>query len=238
MALVVRQQPENETARGMFRRAIELDPRFARAYAALALTYAADYRNQWAGNGSAALARAFDLAHTAHAIDPELRETHWVLAFVHLERGRHEEALKYLETAIRLSPSYADAYALMAGIHVYTGRPADALPLMRTAMRLNPDAGHLYYLILGRAYFALGDLEQARLNLEYALLRNPVNVEARAYMAAVHVMGGNKAAALWESEEIRAVQPAFSTSAWLSTHPLTDQKVHARLVKSLAELGL
>jgi TolB-like protein/Tfp pilus assembly protein PilF len=238
MALVVRQQAENEAAREMFRRAIELDPKFARAYAALALTYAADYRNQWTGNGAAALARASDLARTAREIDPEVPETHWVLAFVHLERRRHDEALRSLETAIRLSPSFADGYAFMAGIHAYTGRAADALPLMRTAMRLNPDAGHLYYLILGRAYFALGDLEQARLNLDYALMRNPLNLEARVYMAVVHLLTGDNTAALWDAEEIRALNPGFSTAAWLSTHPLTDRKVHTTLVRSLAELGL
>ena len=36
----------------MFQRAIGLDAAFARAYAGLALTYAADYRNQWTGDGA------------------------------------------------------------------------------------------------------------------------------------------------------------------------------------------
>jgi hypothetical protein len=109
---------------------------------------------------------------------------------------------------------------------------------MRTALRLNPDGGHLYFLILGRAYFALGDFEQSRLNLDYALLRNPVNLEARLYMAALHMLTGNKADAQWEAEEIRVSSPGFSSEAWLATHPLTDQKVHAKLVASFKELGL
>src|SRR6266699_7130083 len=46
-ALLVRQKSGNETARQMFRRAIDLDKTFARAYSGLALTYAADYRNRW-----------------------------------------------------------------------------------------------------------------------------------------------------------------------------------------------
>ena len=76
IALIVRQQIENETAREMFRRAIELDPSFARAYAGLALTYAADYRNQWTSDGAAALQRALELARTAHQINPDIRETY------------------------------------------------------------------------------------------------------------------------------------------------------------------
>jgi len=236
-ALLVRQKAENETAREMFRRAIALDAAFARAYAGLALTYAADYRNQWTGDGAAALDRAGELARTAHQINPDIRETYWVLAFVHLERRQHEQALQYLETAVRLYPSFADAYALMGGIKTYMGRPADALPLLRTAMRLNPEAGYLYFLNLGRTYFALGDLEQARVNLEQALSRNPVNLEAHVYMAALYLTAGDKAAAAWKAEEIRALQPGFSSRAWLQTYPMTDVAQKTKLARALGELG-
>src|SRR5690606_17160988 len=117
MALLARQQEENEQARSMFRQAIELDPSFALAYAALAQTYAADHRNQWTADRAAALERAFALARTAHELNPDVRETYWVLALVHLERREHKQALEQLETALRLYPSFADAYALMGGIH-------------------------------------------------------------------------------------------------------------------------
>jgi DNA-binding winged helix-turn-helix (wHTH) protein/TolB-like protein len=238
MALLVRQPAENEIAREMFQRAIALDATFARAYAALALTYAADYRNQWTPNGAAALDRALELARTAHDINPDIRETYWVLGLVHLERRQHKQAMQYLETAVRISPSFGDAYALMGGINVYMGQPANALPLLRTAMRLNPEAGYLYFLILGRAYFALGDLEQARVNLDHALMRNPADVEARVYMAALHVKAGQKVDAAWQAEEIRALHPGFSTRVWLATNPLTDAKVQTELVQALGQLGL
>src|SRR6185295_4313058 len=99
-ALVMRQKAENETAREMFRHAIGLDAAFARAYGGLALTYVADNRNQWAADGAAALDRAFELARTAHQINPDIPETYWVLAFVHVRRRQHEQALKYLQTAV------------------------------------------------------------------------------------------------------------------------------------------
>lgn len=236
-ALLVRQRAENETAREMFQRAIALDATFARAYAGLALTYAADYRNQWTGNGAAALDRAFELARTAHQMNPDIRETYWVLAFVHVERRQHEQALQYLETAVRLYPSFADGYALMGGIYTYIGRPADTVRLLRTAMRLDPQAGYLYFLLLGRAYLFLGDLEQARVNLERALSRNPENLEANVYMAVLHVMAGDKAAAAWKAEEIRALRPDFSSRGWLETYPMTDATQKKKLVQALGELG-
>jgi len=235
--VLVRQRAENETAREMFRRAIALDAAFARAYAGLALTYAADYRNQWTGDGAAALDRALEMARTAHEINPDIRETYWVLAFVYMERRQHEQALQYLETAVRLYPSFADGYALMGGINTYVGRPADTVRLLRTAMRLDPQAGYLYFLLLGRAYLFLGDLEQARVNLAHALSRNPVNLEAHVYMAAVHVTAGDLAAAAWEAEEIRALQPGFSGRGWLETDPMTDAAQKKTLVDALGEVG-
>src|SRR4029434_1335290 len=173
---------------------IALDPAFARAYAGLALTHAADYRNQWTGDGAAALDRAFEMSRTAYEINPDISETYWVLAFVHMERRQHQHAMQYLETAVSLYPSFADSYALMGGVYTYIGRPAETVPLLRTAMRLEPRACYLYFLLLGRAYLFLGDLEQARVNLEHALSRNPANLESHVYMAALHVTAGDKAA--------------------------------------------
>lgn len=104
-------------------------------------------------------------------------------------------------------------------------------------MRLNPEAGYLYFLLLGRAYLFLGDLEQAQVNLKQALSRDPVNLEAHVYMAALHVMAGDKAAAAWEAEEIRALRSGFSSRGWLETYPMTDAAQKAKLVKALGELG-
>jgi len=236
-ALHVRRKAENETAREMFRRAIGMDAAFARAYAGLAMTYAADYRNQWTGDGAAALDRAFELARTAHQINPDIPETYWVLAFVHSHRHQHDQALQHLETALRLYPSFADGYALMGGIYTSIGRPADGVPLLRTAMRLVPESGYLYLMLLGRAYLFLGDLEQARVNLEHALSRNPEFIDARVYMAAVHVAAGDKSAAAWEAEEIRALQPGFTIRRWLETNPTADVTLRTKLMRALGELG-
>lgn len=237
-ALLVRRKAENETAREMFRRAIALDANFARAYAALALTYAADYRNQWTNDGAAALGRAFELARSAHEMNSDIRETYFVLAYVHLERREHAQVLRYLETAVQLYPSYADAYAFMGGVKTYMGQPAEAVSLVRNAIRLNPEAGYLYFLILGRAYLALGDLEQARVNLEQALKRNPEDLEANIYMAVLLLAAGEKGAAAWKADEIRVLQPGFSSRRWLETHPLTDPSQKRKLVQALGELGL
>ena len=235
---LVRRTPDNQEARALFAKALALDPKFARAYAALAMTYAMDYRYQSAPEGSAPLRRALELAATAEEIDPGIPEVHWALGFVQAQGRRHEQALKHLQRAIELNRSYADAYALMGGIHTYLGRPAKSIALLRTAQHLNPDGGQLYFLLLGRAYLFEADLEQALLNLRQAYLRNPDNLETRLFLTAVLVARGEQAEAEWEAEQIRALEPDFSARRWLDTYPLTSSAHQEQLAQLLARAGL
>jgi TolB-like protein/Tfp pilus assembly protein PilF len=237
-ALLTRTHEDNQTAREMYRKALALDPAFARAYAGLALTHAADYRQQWTDNGPEALTRAFELAETAARIDPEIVEVQWVLAYVHAQSRRHEQAIVHLNRAIALDPSFADAYALLGSIQTYIGQPAKAIPLVRTAIHLNPDAGYLYFLVLGRAYLFRGDAEQALINLKEALSRNAANVESQVYLVATLALAGDKDAARWKAEELHVLEPDFSTGRWLQSYPMTDEGQKQRLTRLLAQAGL
>jgi DNA-binding winged helix-turn-helix (wHTH) protein/TolB-like protein/Tfp pilus assembly protein PilF len=235
---LVRRTPDNEEARALFGKALELDPKFARAYAALAMTYAMEYRYQTSPQASAPLKRALELAETARQIDPNIPEVYWALGFVQTQSRLHDEALESLKKAIELNPSYADAYAFMGGIHTYIGQPAKSIALLRTALRLHPDGGHLYYLLLGRAYLFENDVEQALFNLRQAHARNPENLETRLFLAAALAAHGERGEAEWEAEQIRAVEPGFSARAWLETYPLTSARHWRKLLELLAEAGL
>jgi DNA-binding winged helix-turn-helix (wHTH) protein/TolB-like protein/Tfp pilus assembly protein PilF len=237
-ALRARQKEDNDVARELFRRAIGLDATFARAYAGLARTYAADYRQHWTTDDDAALDRAFDFARTAYQMDPDNPETDWVLAYVYMQRREHKQAMQHLETVVRNYPSFADGYGLMGAVETHLGHPQRGIALVRTALRLNPEASILYFVTLGRAYFFVGDLEQSRINLEQALLRSPLHFEARVYMAALQALIGDKPAALWEAEEIRALEPAFSSQRWLESYPMTDAAQTRKLGQALQQAGL
>ncbi|MES9937777.1 MAG: winged helix-turn-helix domain-containing protein [Sedimenticola sp.] len=236
--LLVRQKEENQKARQLYREAIGLDPSFARAYAGLALSAAADFRNQWVADGPAALESARSMAGNALQIDPEIPEVYWVLAYVNTQQRKHEKAIELLETAISLDRSFADAYALMGGVSTYMGHTTETPALIRTAMRLNPEAGYLYYLLLGRAYYFLNDWDQALINLNEALGRNPANLEAHLYLAAVLEASGDREGAEWEADEIRTLQIDFNADSWLETYPMTDPVQRKKLLSSLEILGL
>ena len=81
-------------ARAMFERAIELDPDFAGAHAALALTYALGWFNQW-DRDSAPLERAAELCQRALTLDPSLSEPYGVLAWYRLAHGGEIASLDF-----------------------------------------------------------------------------------------------------------------------------------------------
>jgi adenylate cyclase len=235
---LVRRAEENEQARACFRKALEVDPGFARAYAGLAMTYALESRLRPSADSSAAFARAFELAESARQIDPDIPEIYWALGFVHVQGRRHEKAIESLQRALALDRSYADAYALMGGIYTYIGEPRRTIPLLRMAMRLNPDGGYLYFQILGRAYLFENDFEQALINLREATDRNPADLETRVYYAGALAAAGHLNDANWVAEEIRALDGGFSTRKWLETYPMTSRSQRERLVELMAKAGL
>jgi DNA-binding winged helix-turn-helix (wHTH) protein/TolB-like protein/Tfp pilus assembly protein PilF len=234
---LVRRSAENEEARAFYRKALEADPKFARAYAGLAMTYAMNVRLRESADSQPGLDRAFELAETARMIDPDIPEVYWALGFVYAQSRRHDRAIESLQKAIELDRSFADAYALLGGIFTYTGEPAKSIPLLRTALRLNPDGGYLYFLLLGRAYLFGHDAEQALINLRAALLRNPADVETHVYVAAALVAAGESRAAKWEADEIRSLNPDFSTRQWLETYPMTSVPQKERLLTLLADVA-
>ncbi|MES9876561.1 MAG: winged helix-turn-helix domain-containing protein [Candidatus Sedimenticola sp. PURPLELP] len=236
--LLARQKEENGKARQLYRQAIDQDPGFARAYAGLALSIAADYRNQWVPDTRVALENARSMARTALQIDSEIPEVYWVLAYVSAQQRQHDKAIELLDKAISLDRSFADAYALKGGVSTYMGRTEETPQLIRAAMRLNPEAGYLYYMVLGRAYFFLQEWDQALINLHQALERNSASLEAHIYLAAVLESSGDQEGAAWEAEEILALQEDFNLGRWLLTYPMTDEGQRESLLNTLSPLGL
>jgi DNA-binding winged helix-turn-helix (wHTH) protein/TolB-like protein/Tfp pilus assembly protein PilF len=234
--LLLREREANTMARSWYRQAIERDPNFARAYAGLALSYAADFRNHWTEDGEEALRQAQDMAQTGAQIDQDIAEVHWVLGYVAAQYRQHETAMAHLKRALEVDHSYADAYALMGGVNTYLGRPELSIGQLRNALHLNRNAGYLYYLLLGRAYYFMGRYEQALINLRESLSRNPTNLETHIYLLTTAVAQQDTDTADWEVEEIRMIEPSFKVNTWLETYPMTDEGQRKELAEILTRV--
>ncbi len=92
-------KPANSQARNLYKRASDLDPGFARAWAALSKTHNVDWRYQWSRNPNASLDHALDLALTAVSLDDLDARGHSELGFTYLYRKQNALSITEYERA-------------------------------------------------------------------------------------------------------------------------------------------
>jgi adenylate cyclase len=228
----------NVQARQMYKRAIDLDPEFAAAYAHLGLTYFHEWSLGWSEDPQS-LEQAFELAQRAIALDDSLPEAHAILGEVYLWKKRHEQAIAELEKTIALNPNDADGIARLGNILNWTGRPEEAIELEKKAMRLNPVHPVWYLWNLGHAYFLTGRCEEAIETLKRVLDRNPGFLPAHVYLTASYIELGRDEEARAQAAEVRKLNPqTTSTEAWKQRIPYKDQAVSERLFEDLRKAGV
>ena len=102
----------HESARRSLERAVELDPDYASAWAALAAVYLDEVRFGFNPRPDCeALDLALDAAQRAAVLDPENSMAHHFLFSTHFHRGELEEFEAAGERAVALNPNHADMLA-------------------------------------------------------------------------------------------------------------------------------
>ena len=179
---------ENEKARGFFARAIELDPQFAPADAALALTYLNEitlFRPELRGTN---LPLALDYASRAVKTDARDAAAHAVLARAFWMCGRHAESLAEADAAVEHDPNSAAAHGARGGARLWGGLPREAIEPLQNAMRLSPfdPLTPLWLHYMARAHYSCQAYEEAiaiagRLRHSFPAFRPPYNTLIAAY---------------------------------------------------------
>jgi adenylate cyclase len=133
-----------QQAPAMFRRAIELDPEYAQAYAGLADVLAQNllWRFERAED---ILPEATRAAHRALELAPDLAEAHVALGHMRSLTGDNEGATRSFERALELNPELFEAYYYFARHCVAHSEFARAAELFRAAFNVRPDD----YTVLG-----------------------------------------------------------------------------------------
>jgi tetratricopeptide (TPR) repeat protein len=152
---LARQEPaENTKARGLFQRAIELDPNLSPAYQGVVYSYIDEIRAFGTIDHAEILATVRPLAHRAVALDPSDANAHAALGWVFETEGDHEAALDRAEQALALNANCADAYRLKGVSLVFSGQHHDGCQVLLTHLRLNPrDPGNwraFHMIAMGR----------------------------------------------------------------------------------------
>jgi adenylate cyclase len=219
-----------------FRRAIALDPAFARAHAALASAYVL---SRWTTSmhPSEMLRVAEPAAATALELDPQLSEAHAASGAVLEVRGEAEAAEAAYRRALELNPGNRDASASYGLFLAMRLRLPEAIAVYEKALETDPLDAFLRGM-LGQAYQAAGRTGDALRTLAKARAQEEAN--PFGYYAAAFVyfddLGDLMQGASWWRKSIEVDSEDPELPAWLAHALLTLGDVEQ--AASLAEQAL
>jgi adenylate cyclase len=143
--------------RRMFARAVDLDPRFARAHAGMAYC---DSRLCFRYGATISADQILATAGKALAIDPNLAEAHAAHGYALMIGDRRAEAASAFEHALTLGPNCYEANELYAEFCFIGGRFDRAARYFLRAMEIQPDDYQSPFLLV-QVFQSLGQPEEA-----------------------------------------------------------------------------
>ncbi|MFQ5863671.1 MAG: protein kinase [bacterium] len=171
----------------LFQKAIELDPRYAGAYAGLGEAYATlylyfDKKGDW-------LDKSIESSLKALMYDATLAEAYAALSLSYYNKDSLDEALEASKKAIELDPNSFIGYWILGRIYHTTDRDREAVDLFKKVVALNPDF-YSAYSDLRLVYERLGEKEKHNETLQTQLkvyprylLQHPDDARAHMFFA-------------------------------------------------------
>ena len=220
-------------------RAVEIDPTFAPAHAAIADCYnllgsvlypVMDPRE--------AMPRAHEASQRALDLDPDLAEAHASLGhYLHVYEWDRQAASEEFNQALELNPNYATAHHWYSILLTFEGEHDRAIEHARTAVELDP-LSIIITLNLGVRYFYARDPDRALEQFNMALDLNPDFFLTHLFLGRLHQMDGDQKAAIREFR----VSRRQSNNGTLATAFLANAYAHSgdskRAMELLADLQL
>jgi adenylate cyclase len=200
----------NIKAKQLFKEAVDLEPGFWRAYAALATTY---YMDVWLGSSSSrreSLGKAFKLCNKAMTLDESQFFPHSLLSQIYSASRKYDMAIKEGQRAIAMNPNSADAYVWLAISLNFAGRPEEAIDSIKKAMRLSPFPPAYYMLQLGMAYKEAGHYEEAIAEFKKCIKLRPNNIIAYSGLSNAYALAGRYEEAREAWSEVLKIAPKYS----------------------------
>ena len=226
----------------LFKRAIDLDPEYAAAWAWLALSHfhiVENYDSAYTGEErKQALQSIHDCAHQALEFDPSSADAYAALGLYHLSSLEHEAAMANINKSVRLAPNHANNVAVSAAILVKCGQPEKAIERIRKAMRLSPISPSWYLSILGQAY-RLADMIDAAIETynEFINIESD-NLEGQIALAEIFGETNQRDRAAVSAKEVLRLNPDFTIKEYVDGLAYSDPSESLRFAEGLRKAGL
>jgi len=159
-----------------YKRAVELDPNFAMAYARLGAVYNNLGQNQISEEYRK---KAFELRDRASE-----REKLYITSHYYADSGQLDKGIDALELYKRTYPRDPIPYTNLAAIYIGLGQFDNALENARQSVQIDPD-GITGYTNLMAAYAGLNRMDEAKATLQTALQHFPKNDSLHLSMAGI-----------------------------------------------------
>jgi TolB-like protein/Tfp pilus assembly protein PilF len=191
---------DNEASIEYLRRATELDPGFAPAWAAYARARITRSTVYGRGNIHEAFAETAPAVDRALKLDPKNADAHAAHAVLLYFNREWPAATDELNTALALEPNNVDTARVAAWFYLILGQDDEAIRYASRAIDRDP-FGARNYVALGSAADDANKLSDAEAAFRKALKLSPRAEQVHAALALVLLRSGNAAAALSELDK-------------------------------------
>ena len=177
-------EADNE-ARTIFKKALEIDPTYSRAYAGLSLSHFNDWSCQAWEQYDETERRAYDYALEASRLNDSDHVVQAILGRILLYRHQFDQAEQHLDRSLHLNTNDADILAQISSSKAFLGKGAEGERLFLKALRLNPYRNTWYYPYGAFTYFVQRQYEKF---FEMAL-KGPLTdvwIDLPAFLAAAY----------------------------------------------------
>jgi TolB-like protein/Tfp pilus assembly protein PilF len=202
-----------EEAERLFRKAIEIDPQFARAYVGLAWVQFYLIDLGLVPSVEEAVSKMMEATEKAVELDPNDGEAHLALGNAYAYQGKREQAAAEYAKAEMLAPSNADLLLIAAWAIVQLGEKDRAVSLAERALKLNPYYPDWYNQGLSVVFF-FG--EQYDKSVKYRLLVNGPHALDYAYLAMANAYLGRTDDAEAAAANVIKLDPTWIAERYLS----------------------
>jgi TolB-like protein len=224
-----------------FKKAIELDSNYGRAYAAMALTYWRGAGIGWAKKMGISYPEARIRAR--HYLEMAMKNptptAHRVAADLAFNRRHEQEALAEAKQALALDPNNSENHLMMARVMNMLGKPEAAIASAQRAMLLNPRDKAFPLGNICSAHFLMGQYKDAVIFCEKALENNPKASSIAACLAASYGQLGREPEARAALERyIKGWGRAPGLPAVMYFFPFKNPEQGDRFAEGLLKAGL
>jgi adenylate cyclase len=234
------QRAANLDAERLLRQAVDRDPEFALAHAALAECLGFRGTSWWAGREMVDRVRPH--AQRALELDPDMPEAHMAMGYVHRLEGNAQALLSEIEAASRSGSTDPLLMRWMGWSLLTQGKPEQAVAILERAHRLHPrNYQVLSSLIDGYVTLGRRDEERRLLGRLVELLverleRNPEDTYARCLFAITLAQSGDAEAGIAQAERALADAPEDGRTHYNAACAFTLAGRPERAIQSLQEM--